>query len=668
MIPLLSFVASGVLVTAGAGAAAAALGLGGRLDRLLALVTLAIAQIVATMLIAGALLEELTRGALLAANAIAAVLLVALATWHLGRLPVPRVPTLDAARASARRLTGLVRAHPWCTLLLALAGAELVWRAFAGYLLPAYGYDALWYHLTDVGSWLQGGAVGHVPFNFRSNNFPANGELTFAWVALFLRNQAWVNLVQLGFAVAGALAVAGIARTVGLSVAGALAGGALFFLTPTVLTQGTTNLVDDVFTATFLLALHFLFRYMAGPPPGGLTGSTPLVPRRSPRHGGSMLLLAGIAGGLALGAKGTGLVYCGVAAVALAVNLVLRRRDGAISWSGLAARLAVFLVPLLVLGSYWYARNWVDHSNPIYPAEVRILGHQVFVGPKSIADVSAGRFSNRPWVVQVPRSWGHDLAPWAHGEEYYRFDQRSGGFGPPFTYLELPALLALAIVSLRRDRRLLNLLVPVALIFLLQPDKWWSRHTLDLAAIGGVALVYWAERWGDRLAGRALRIAVLPLLAVSLWFSTARFELGELPRLTYTTVAGRIQRIPDNYYWAPKVASLAGSPGDRTVANGLRMPAYAFLDRVPSGSGIGVQVDATPFYSPFYGTHYGNRVYALRPSEASDLRSIVAGDGIGYLFLRRGSALDRRARADLPGVRTLFTDPTVRVYKVSRGQ
>jgi hypothetical protein len=662
MVPVLSFLAASALVLIGAGAGTAALAVTGRLERALALLTLAICQLVVSMLVAGALLSELTRVAVLAANGAITALLIALAAWR--RPPLARIPALRAMRDAARVVPAQVRAHPWCSALVALAGAELVWRLFAGYLLPPYGYDALWYHLTDVGSWIQDAAIGRVPFNFRSNNFPANGELAFTWVALFLRSDSWVNVVQLGFAAAGSLAVAGIGRTVGVSRASAVAAGALFFLTPTVLTQATTNFVDVIFTSTFLLGLHFLFRYMAGPPPADLRATTPLVPAVDSPGAGSTLLLAGLAGGLALGSKGTGIVYCGVATVALAINLALRRRRGSVAWGPLTGALGVFLIPLLVVGSYWYARNWVNHDNPIYPAEVTILGHQVFAGPTTISDISQGRFSSRPWITQVPRSWGHDLAPWAHGEEYYRFDQRSGGFGPQYTYLELPAILVLAIIALRRDRRLLNLLVPVAAIFLLQPDKWWSRHTLILAAVGAVALVYCAERLGVSPWGRALRVAALALVGLSLWFSTARVELGQDPRLTYLSNDG-VQRISDNYMWAPKVASLVSSSGKRTVSRVLHMPAYAFLDHVPAGSGIGVEGAATPFYSPFYGSDYRNRVYALRGKGAA-LRSTVSADGIDYLFLRTGSALDRRAGRDFPQARTIFADPHDRVYQLHR--
>jgi hypothetical protein len=651
----LSFALADLLVLIGAGAATWALAPGGRLDRTLALVTLGITQVVVSMLVPGALLSELTRAAVLVTNAVIAVLLVLLATWRNGgRLPMPKLPAAGAVRAGARRVPGLVRAHPWCAFLVALAGAEFVWRAFAGYLLPPYGYDALWYHLTSVSGWLQDGKIGLSPFDFRSRNFPANGELTFAWVALFLRSDTWVNVVQLLFAAAGSLAVAGIARTVGLRRASAIAAGALFFLTPTVLTQATTDYVDVIFASTFLLSLHFLFRYLAGPPPADLSSTTPLIRAENHAGVGSTLLLAGLAAGFALGAKRTGAVDCGVAVGALAITLALRRGNGSLSWRGLTARLAIFVIPLVVVGSYWSARNWAHYGDPVYPAEVTVLGHQLFAGPKTASEVYGSEPTAHPWFIQTPLSWWHDVAPWTHdkADEYYRFDQRPGGLGATFTVLELPALVLLAIIALRRDRRLLNLLVPVVVIFLLQPNKWWSRHTLLLAAIGAVALVYFAERWAGRPIGNGLRLATLPLLAISLWFSTAGIEIG----------GGMFGGPP--YLWAPKVVSLVDSPPARSPAWVLGMPAYSFLDSAPRGSRIGVGIGATPFYSPLYGSHYQNRVYALRASEASQLGSTVTADRIDYLFLRRGSPLDRRAREDFSGLRTIYADAHVRVYRL----
>src|SRR5438874_13325182 len=115
MIAFLSFALATVLVLAGAGAATSALTLTGRLDRTLALAILAICQIVASMLIAGALLSELTRAAVLVTNAVLTACLIALATWRRGGLPLPTLPPVAELRGVIWDLSALVRAHPWCS-------------------------------------------------------------------------------------------------------------------------------------------------------------------------------------------------------------------------------------------------------------------------------------------------------------------------------------------------------------------------------------------------------------------------------------------------------------------------------------------------------------------------------------------------------------------------
>src|SRR5436190_15120373 len=147
MTAFLSFALADLLVVVGGLAATSALGLGGRLDRALAFLTVMTAQVVVSMLIAGGLLSTLTRGVVLAVNVAIAGLLVAVAIQrNEGRLPLPRLAGDAGARSAIRQLPKLVRGHPWCSIIVGLAGAELLWRALLVYLLPPYGYDALWYH------------------------------------------------------------------------------------------------------------------------------------------------------------------------------------------------------------------------------------------------------------------------------------------------------------------------------------------------------------------------------------------------------------------------------------------------------------------------------------------------------------------------------------------
>jgi hypothetical protein len=41
----------------------------------------------------------------------------------------------------------------------------------------------------------------------------------------------------------------------------------------------------------------------------------------------------------------------------------------------------LLLVPMLCLGSFWYVRDLVEFSNPVYPGSVKLLGQTLFDGP-----------------------------------------------------------------------------------------------------------------------------------------------------------------------------------------------------------------------------------------------------------------------------------------------
>ena len=84
-------------------------------------------------------------------------------------------------------------------------------------LFPPYGYDAYTYHLPMVAVWMQTGNLStKIPYNGYSNVYPADTELIYTWLALFVHNYSLQSLCQVFYSLAGWLAVAGIGRVVGL--------------------------------------------------------------------------------------------------------------------------------------------------------------------------------------------------------------------------------------------------------------------------------------------------------------------------------------------------------------------------------------------------------------------------------------------------------------------
>ncbi|MEA2219189.1 MAG: hypothetical protein QOJ35_1815, partial [Solirubrobacteraceae bacterium] len=505
-------------------------------------ITLAIvaaAGVVAVTLAAGAA-GALTRGAVLAlecAWALAAGAAV-LRSGHGPPRPARARPESTGARWIQAQLAG-ARRHRWECAVVALAVCALCWQLLVALVLGPFAYDALTYHLTTVATWLQAGNLDPTPLSLCCARYPAGAELEFAWPVLFLGSDALVDTVQVGFAALGALAVAGIARSAGLAGAPAAAAGALFAVTPIVLAQAPTNYVDVVVAGCVLAALHALVRYAT-------TGAT------------QRLVVAGLATGLVLGTKGTGILWAAVlGGAALALVIARRRRSGA---HGAAPAAAAFLACCLALGAYWYARNWIDTGNPFDPFRVQIGGVRIFDGPSRVSDVlTVSSGPPRSWPVEIVRSWASDLRFWSQGS--YDYQQRQGGLGPLWPWLGLPLLPALAIGLARRRSPALLVLALAAVVLAIQPYRWWSRFTIVLAALGALAIVAAAQGAPRRWMRVGVRAAALVLALAGVALASREVD----PAARAPSLAAR------------DLVGLVGTPAARRSAERLFFGEYRFL-------------------------------------------------------------------------------------------
>jgi hypothetical protein len=607
-----AFLLGSALVCVSATAGVALLRLRSAIDIVLAWALLATSVVVSTLLVAGAALDHLAVWVVLVLNAAVAAVAVtaALAAGSRLRFPSPRL------RASARAAALAVRSDLWLAALLLVAAASLLWRLLIAYLMPPYANDALWYHLTTIGGWLQNGQIGPSEFTIWSTVYPYNGELLFTWPALLLGNDTFVDAGQLPFAGVGAVAVAGIARTVGLSRRGAVAAGCLFLLSPIVLSQTTASYVDLIFSALFLTSFHFTLRFVVGLRRGG--GRTVHV------------LLAGVAGGLALGTKDLGVVYLGVLVVLLGGYLLAEQLRGRVSPSALAAAALAFALPLLALGSYHYLEVWARFGNPVYPVRVAPFGVELFHG-RSLEWFLTPPLRPGPWWREVWGQWSRDYFFLVHPRFHaYSYDDRSSGLGPLWSYLGLPLLVVFAFRLYRANRfMLVSLLLPVAAMFALQPYRWWSRFTMVVVAVGTIAIVAIVEVLPRRWA-TALKTAVLFFVALGIFFPTLKI---------------------DGKFWASRIVAFADIPANERTIGRIAVPAYRWVDGTPSGATIGVDT-SVPFVGaepdviafPLFGRNFEHEVEPLPQRSLVAFTRALSSENVRYIFVRKGRRLDRWAR------------------------
>jgi hypothetical protein len=472
------------------------------------------------------------------------------------------------------------RTHVETALLLAAAAslALLLADRIAADFFARPGlrnYDDLYYHLTAVATWHRHGDLRMVKFSMGDSAttfYPVLAEVA-AWTLLapFRDSDAAARWVELPFALASLLAVAAVARRLGLS-AGTSAFAALLY---TSVRRASPFLAlaagNDHATAFFTLA--------------ALDGA--LAAARSPRPGTAAY--AGIALGLLLGTKYIGVLNAATILGVLAIALLARRRSLPPLWS-LAGPALLLVATLAAAGGYTYFRNAVTAGNPLFPAPVRLFGREILPGWPGATLAYRSRLSEIE--IDVPRFL---LA-------------RPDLFGPLFPFTLLPAaLLAPAAALLRRGvpagtriETAAVLALPAALFLqflLLMHDHRENRYFFAGIALAAAAFAWLTERAGPRL-GPALRSAVLFGIAWQalreLGLSPRRSLLGIAILAALAWLAGRIE-IPriagERLAWTGAAllvlasVPLGGAIGRYQAVKLRDLPAPLFLDRIAGPGG-----------------------------------------------------------------------------------
>ncbi|MCU1587109.1 MAG: hypothetical protein JWN31_602 [Frankiales bacterium] len=250
------------------------------------------------------------------------------------RLPVgPRVVPARPAEPLWSRALGVI----------AVASVVGVWVSKTQQVLSAGNYDSdsLSYHWPYAAFFAQTGWTTQIhlgPPGRGSSWHAANGELLDAVTMLAFHRDWLLPLLNLGWLALALLAARCVGRRVGAAGLATAVACVLFALPILARSQGGSGFTDTASLALVLAGVVlFLEAFDDGPSP-------------------QVLLFCGVAFGLAVSTKETTLAV--TAALAVAV-LVLCGRAGRIR------AFVVWAAPVLVLGSFWYLRNWAREGNPI---------------------------------------------------------------------------------------------------------------------------------------------------------------------------------------------------------------------------------------------------------------------------------------------------------------
>ena len=217
------------------------------------------------------------------------------------------------------------------------------------------------YHLYFAARWWKAGRLFLVASPFGENAatyFPANGDLWFAWLMASWGGERLAKVGQVPFLLLASLAAYGCARRLGAGRSASVVATCWFASCSPLLLFSFEPNVDTIFVAGYLMAAYFFLKAWQD------AGDT------------AACCLGALAAGEALGTKAVGVIFVppllAVAALAILTQSVSAR-------DRIRMTFVILFVPL-ISGGFSYFRNAFITGNPLYPLEVRLLGHRLLDG------------------------------------------------------------------------------------------------------------------------------------------------------------------------------------------------------------------------------------------------------------------------------------------------
>lgn len=242
-------------------------------------------------------------------------------------------------------------------LLVGLRMMAHVW------FLSPYVWDTLTYHLPKVADWVQYGKLVALPTPVARSYWPANFELFQTWFVLFFHHDFLIEAAGLPFYLLAVFSVYSSGRSLELSRNWSASLAVIYALTPSVFMNAVSCKNDIAVAALYLFLLSVM-----------------LDLRRHKDQVGSHAAVIGAAILIAIGIKPY-MVFILPGLMLIGFWCFGMKQTGSKQTTGLDYSIPVvcfLLTTALILGVYWYVRNYWLFDNPFYPADFRLFGQLIF--------------------------------------------------------------------------------------------------------------------------------------------------------------------------------------------------------------------------------------------------------------------------------------------------
>lgn len=639
-------------------------------DRIISTFILGLTQIIATEMLLGVVFRKLYAAQLISLNIFisSAILVYALSVRSIkakgiGGNHIESLLSVIFKEISDKTVwfVGVLKNDLILLVIFIFFLVSLCWTVFLGYLFPSYTWDALWYHLPIAGYIMQSGAIHEIPNNSFIeqfiNIFPKNIELFFIWNIIFLKNDIVTDLSQLLFTMAGVLAIYSIAVKLNIKERAAIYSSILFFFTPIVILQSTTNYVDVAVSVLFLVAVNFLMDNMPcrdgfeTSPHEGDAGGTCFLKRNI------TTVMAGLTSGVLLGSKGSGPLFVALLSAVVIIREFFVRSNacesGTLRWKEITAKtfqhyLFFFLIPVLFMGGYWYIKNWIIYGNPVYPMEISVFNNTIFKG------LYQGIIEPAPGIINKLQPVTRPLYVWLDKVEYYLYDSRLGGFGPIWFILFLPSIVFAFVYALMKRRyRFILLLIIGASAFLMYPRNWNPRYVIFIVGFGalsfGLVFDYFQQRNG------ILRVIAILLAGYTLLISNS-------PCVTPKQIKKFIQ-LP-----AAERVIATHAPFNIDLHARQDYGYWTWINRnISQGETLAYTYDPL-FLSPMWNSAFSNNMVYIKSDDYEQWLKKLGEHKVTYVLIRKNSNEDKWIESEKGKYLTVFSDENYKIAKVMQDE
>ncbi|MFQ5462094.1 MAG: glycosyltransferase family 39 protein [Phycisphaerae bacterium] len=271
------------------------------------------------------------------------------------------------------------------------------------------GADALHYHLPVAIEWMQRRRLDLI-VGLMHETLPENGMIV-PFLMAFSGMEWLFNIAHVPNAVIVVLSIYGLSRAARVGHRASIAAACIAAAVPMVVFQSVSGYID-VYGASFWLASLLAITFATRP---GQAGSRPCL-----------LVLAGLAAGLALGSKSTYLVLVAMLGVVVVGAVWVRTRQARCRQAAVAGM--IFAGACLPCSFFWLVRGAVQAGNPIYPVGVYLGERELLPG---FVPADNPHYKNRSMGEKVSRWWNYPWKEAKHSGSGYPYG-RGSGFGAAY--------------------------------------------------------------------------------------------------------------------------------------------------------------------------------------------------------------------------------------------